>query len=81
MNLERRLKAIKDSLSAMAPEASTALRGFIEELRASGVSDRALGVGDRAPGFALEATDGRIASLGALVARGPVILTFYRGRW
>ena len=81
MSLARRLKAIADGLSARAPEASVALHGFIEDLRATGIKDRGLKVGESAPGFALGATDGRVVSLESLVARRPVILTFYRGRW
>ena len=81
MSLARRLQAINDSLTRQAPEAAAAIHGFIADLRASGLADRALKVGDGAPGFALEATDGSTVSLDSLIARGPVILTFYRGRW
>jgi hypothetical protein len=75
------LKTIADGLSAKAPDASAALHGYIEELRASGIMDRVRKVGETAPGFELVATDGRVVSLDSLVTRGPVILTFYRGRW
>jgi hypothetical protein len=81
MSLTRRLRAIADGLSAQAPEASAAIHGYIEDLRATGIEDRVIRVGAPAPGFALEATDGRIVSLDSLVRQGPVILTFYRGRW
>jgi hypothetical protein len=81
MSLARRLQAINDSLTGKAPEAASAIRGLIAELRASGLADRALKVGDGAPRFALEATDGSTVSLESLIAHGPAILTFYRGRW
>jgi len=81
MTLQGRLQAIRDGLSKKAPEASAALHGFIEDLRATGIGDRVARVGERAPAFELEAADGARVSLGALIARGPVILTFYRGRW
>jgi hypothetical protein len=81
VGLKRRLKTIADGLSAMAPEASETLHGFIEDLRATGIEDRALRVGDRAPDFDLEAADGSRVSLESVTARGPAILTFYRGRW
>ena len=48
---------------------------------ATGIKDRVLEVGESAPDFDLGATDGRVLSLESLVTRGPVILTFYRGRW
>ena len=81
MSLARRLKAIADGLSAKAPDAAAAIHGYIEELRATGIADRVLKVGTPAPGFTLGAADGRLVSLDSLVRQGPVILTFYRGRW
>jgi hypothetical protein len=75
------LKAIADGLSAQAPEASAALHGYIEDLRATGIEDRVLKVGSTAPAFELESAAGGMVSLDALVTQGPVILTFYRGRW
>ena len=40
-----------------------------------------LSVGDRAPDFTLPAVDGTDVQLSELLARGPVVLTFYRGAW
>ncbi len=81
MSLGRRLKAISDGLSARDPQASATLHGFIEDLRASDIMSRVKKVGDEAPAFSLRAADGSDVSLDSLVARGPVILSFYRGRW
>ena len=41
----------------------------------------ALGVGAEAPDFALPNAMGREIRLSDLLARGPVVLTFYRGAW
>lgn len=41
----------------------------------------ALGVGQRAPDFALPDIDGGTVRLSALLSNGPVVLTFYRGKW
>ena len=38
-------------------------------------------VGSPAPGFMLPNAAGQPVSLGDLRARGPVVLSFYRGRW
>jgi hypothetical protein len=81
MSLARTLKAINDGFAAQAPEANAAIRRIIEDLRATGLGERALEVGDPAPSFSLEATDGSTLALDSLISRGPVILTFYRGRW
>ncbi|MFI9106443.1 peroxiredoxin-like family protein [Streptomyces fildesensis] len=51
------------------------------ELAASGLAERALGPGARAPRFTLPAADGERIALDALLAEGPVVLTFYRGAW
>ncbi len=53
----------------------------IDDLRAGGIMDRVARVGQRAPQFALPNADGRTVSLGDLLARGPLVLSFYRGRW
>ena len=51
------------------------------ELIASGQADRALKTGGRAPKFTLPDTHGRLVSSADLLARGPLVLTFYRGIW
>lgn len=52
-----------------------------EELRDSGVADRVVKVGDKAPDFSLRNTLETEISLSALLANGPVVLSFFRGRW
>jgi len=52
-----------------------------DELIASGQAGRALHAGDRAPVFALPDPDGKLVSSQDLLARGPLVLTFYRGAW
>jgi peroxiredoxin len=47
----------------------------------SGQADRALTAGDKAPRFSLPSAAGQTLSLDALLAEGPVVLTFYRGAW
>ncbi len=53
----------------------------IEEVRKSGVTDKALRVGDRAPDFELPGASGKKVKLSELIARGPVVVTWYRGGW
>lgn len=47
----------------------------------SGVMETALRVGDPAPDFTLPNAKGRDVTLSALLADGPVVLTWYRGGW
>ena len=51
------------------------------ELIASGLAAQALKVGDKAPSFTLNDADGKPVSSADLLARGPLVLTFYRGIW
>lgn len=44
-------------------------------------ADRALEAGDTAPEFALRDADGATVSSRELLARGPLVATFYRGVW
>lgn len=52
-----------------------------DELRESGILDRALGVGDRAPDFELPSANGIDIRLAELRAVAPVVLVYYRGNW
>ena len=63
------------------PAAVEALHRSVEELIASGAPGRALKVGDVAPEFTLPDPDGNPFSSKALLARGPLVVTFYRGAW
>ena len=38
-------------------------------------------VGQEAPDFTLPNASGRPVDLGGLLKRGPVVLSFFRGRW
>jgi peroxiredoxin len=53
----------------------------IEDLRTSGLVQRIARVGQAAPDFTLPNTANDPVSLAGLRARGPVVLSFYRGRW
>jgi len=63
------------------PAAVEALHRSTEELIASGAPDRALKAGDIAPEFTLPDPDGKPVSSRTLLARGPLVVTFYRGVW
>jgi hypothetical protein len=52
-----------------------------ERVRASGVINNALKIGQAAPDFTLPDAFGKQVSLNELLARGPVVIGFYRGEW
>jgi len=57
------------------------MRRATADLVASGLAGNALGVGDLAPSFELSNAEGVSISSSGLLARGPLVLTFYRGFW
>jgi hypothetical protein len=69
------------SQTRIPPETLALMHRAVEDVRASGILDRVLQVGRQAPEFTLPNTEGRQVRLGELLARGPVILSFFRGRW
>ena len=80
--LEQDLEAIRAIARSRLPaEAQALMQRSIDELRAAGILDRVVKVGQRAPDFTLPNTEGTPVSLAALLARGPVVLSFFRGRW
>lgn len=51
------------------------------DLARSGIAERSVPVGAAAPTFSLPDATGEQVSLGGLLAKGPVVLSFYRGGW
>ncbi|MGD0880767.1 MAG: peroxiredoxin-like family protein [Acidimicrobiales bacterium] len=52
----------------------------VDEVTTSGVAP-GLAIGDTAPDFTLSDAVGNQVALGDLLAKGPVVVTFYRGEW
>jgi peroxiredoxin len=53
----------------------------VEELFATGIEERILPVGAQAPEFALKDANDKLLRSADLLAVGPLILKFFRGRW
>ena len=53
----------------------------VEELFATGVEERILPVGAMAPEFALKDSNGKVVRSADLLALGPLVIKFFRGRW
>ena len=82
MALREKLDSIREmAKTRIPPEARATMERSIEQLRASGIMARVAKVGQPAPDFTLPNAAGQKVSLKALLARGPVVLSFYRGRW
>jgi peroxiredoxin len=82
MSLEERIAAFRSKFLTQVPEEIQHLmRGAEARLEESGAALRAIKTGDRAPGFDLPNAHGETVSSRELLARGPVVLSFYRGDW
>ena len=80
--LKAALDERRELMDKYVPADSLAInRRAVEELRASGIVDRILPVGAAAPFFQLPDQDGTTLSSAALLASGPLVIVFLRGRW
>ena len=87
MALQERLDAFKaDFVSGRLPlkptkEVLDAMHRATAELIESGQAQRAKKAGDVAPEFTLNDSDGKPVSSRELLAKGPLVVSFYRGVW
>ena len=87
MTLQEKLADFKAQFESGGPPYNTP-RALIEifhrateELRRSGLAERALKTGHQAPAFTLKNQDGNSISSAELLAKGPLVITFFRGHW
>jgi peroxiredoxin len=80
--VRKELKEFVEKSSKTTPkETQRIYADGIEEVRKSGALDAALKAGDKAPDFELPDASGRMVKLSELTAKGPVVVTWYRGGW
>lgn len=63
------------------PERMAPSERAVEELFLSGIETRILPVGAATPEFALKDASGRLVRSADLLALGPMVIKFFRGRW
>ena len=82
MGLKQELADFKAEFERTAPAGRAALYSAkVEELRSQFPHQNVLAAGDAVPDFTLPDAHGRPVALSELLAKGPVIVTFYRGAW
>ncbi|SDR48719.1 Peroxiredoxin [Paraburkholderia fungorum] len=87
MSLQDKLDAFRANFKAgkppfnAPPEIHPVMERATAELIASGQAGRAIKAGDRAPHFNLKDQNGNDVSSAALLVKGPLVVTFYRGVW
>src|SRR5215470_12745372 len=81
MSLKEQLAEYRAGWYRRVPaERQAIMERHIDQLRGS-IGRTMLKVGDRAPAIVLENASGATVDVGALLKKGPVIVTFYRGGW
>jgi len=82
MTLRERLDAHKARAQARrTPEELATLERGVTGLRQSGILAGVPKVGEPAPAFTLPDAHGRPVDSRQLLARGPLVVSFYRGQW
>ncbi|GEL65474.1 peroxiredoxin-like family protein [Kozakia baliensis] len=87
MSLQAKLDAFKADFEAGKPPYNVphsvieVMHRATAELIASGAADKALKAGDKAPAFTLNDPEGNPVSSADLLAKGPLVVSFYRGVW
>lgn len=80
-DLRAQIMELEKSLRPLPPEQAELFERASRELAMSGIAGRVLKAGETAPEFTLPNPVGTPVNLGVMLARGPVVLTFYRGLW
>jgi hypothetical protein len=82
MGLQEKLTRFRKGFEAQAPkEVVEIMHRATDDLEKSGILDSTVKVGDQAPDFSLKNAEGQEFSLKDLLSHGPVVLSFYRGKW
>ena len=82
MALQEKLDKYKAGFEAKAPkDALEIMHHATDDLRRSGSMQQVLKIGDKAPEFELKNADENMIRSTELLVNGPLVLSFYRGRW
>jgi hypothetical protein len=82
MSLEDKLAATRAaSAGRIPPDKAAIMHRATDDLRKSGILDRIVKPGARMPSFDLANHDGKRVASRDLLARGPLVLSFFRGSW
>lgn len=82
MRFQDKLAKLKERIEGnMSPAFVKIMHDATKALQASGIQERVLGVGASMPDFALPNQHGDLQHAADLLAKGPLVVTFYRGFW
>jgi len=82
MTLQDKLNNLKANFEKSAPkETLEIMHRATNDLNNSGIMDGVVKTGDTAPEFELKDNDEKVIQLKDFLVKGPVVLSFYRGKW
>ncbi len=82
MTLAEKLESLRKGAEARIPaEARAIMHRAIEDLGKAGIAEGVVKIGQKAPAFSLPNQRGEMVSSQALLANGPLVVSFYRGVW
>ena len=82
MSLKEKLDTIRaGAAKSIPPDKLAIMHAVTAAQQAEGIADRALAVGAALPPFELSNQRGNTVRSADLLARGPLVLTVYRGGW
>jgi hypothetical protein len=82
MGLTEQLNDLKQQLGQEVPnEILGEIGQFVQGLVQSGIEKTSRQAGDKMPPFALPSVSGKMVSSEDILAKGPMVLSFYRGIW
>ena len=82
MGLTEQINDLKQQLGREIPgEILEEIGQFLQGLAQSGIEKTSCQAGDTMPSFALPEVKGQLVSSEAILEKGPMVLSFYRGVW
>jgi hypothetical protein len=82
MALQEKLDQLRAGFEAKAPkDALDIMHRATDDLRNSGIMKAVLKIGDKSPDFELKNANQDLVRSDDLLSNGPVVLSFYRGKW
>jgi peroxiredoxin len=79
--LQERLEAFSEATRDLIPGYQEAVDRMVHRFKSFDAGQTAPKPGEKMPPFAMPDEQGRVVTLGALLADGPLAMTFHRGHW
>ena len=79
--LRERLKFYLGESRRLLPELESAYDQLVKRIAATEAEKRMPDVGEMMPDFIMTDSEGKLVNLAGLIAKGPLVISFNRGRW